>query len=75
MYMDLHIGYQLMIEKESVFNLHAKKCQNSIPLSNVSLAIKNYMFLSDEYNLQCWTVGAIFTFGRSRSRRIKKHMS
>ena len=22
--------------------------------------------------LQCWTIGAIFTFGRSRSRRIKK---
>ena len=45
MYLDLHIGYQLMIEKESVFNLHAKKCLSSIPLSNVSLPIKNDMFL------------------------------
>ena len=42
MYLDLHIGYQLMIEKESVFNLQAKKCLSSIPLSNVTLPERNY---------------------------------
>ena len=38
-----------------------------LPLEKVKIAQR----VSDNGFPQCWTVGAIFTFGRSRSHRIK----
>ena len=46
-YMDLHIEYQLMIIKNLSIIYRLK---SSIPLSNISLAIKKDMFLCDKYN-------------------------
>ena len=45
--MDLHIEYQLMIVKNLSLIYRLK---SFIPLSNVSLAIKNDIFLCDEYD-------------------------